>query len=393
MQNFKDLYSRWWFQCILLWLAVFVSLNITGMVGSRILDLGDGVVSKELISPYSIPGIWVRWDANYYLGIAGDGYINHPGSAGFFPFYPMLIYALNRVAGVNIAVAGMIVSNLAFLFSTLLLYKIARIIKDDHAYAMRSVLAMLIFPTAFFYFAIYAESLYFVFALLGVYLVMKNQPSFIGSGLALGFASIARPVGWLVDTVMAVEFLRKRKFDLKNILFLGIGGILSIAGILLYIYYLYLELGTFMAIPNAQAAWPRHWQIPFITYWDGLGTLLNISLLRGNWFLYAMNAMDILFTSFAVYVIVVSFMRAKKNEFPWSLAIYSVVALLFYLSSENELPVPLWGMSRWVASLFPMYFVLGNLFENKKVQILYFVGSALFLLMLTAWWTSGRWVG
>jgi hypothetical protein len=376
-----------------LWLAVFIALNVAGLVGSRILDLGEGVVSEELISPYNIPGIWVRWDANYYLGIAGDGYINHPGSAGFFPLYPLLVYVLNRVIGVNIAVAGMIISNLSTLFSTLLLYKIARIVKDDHAFALRSVLAMLIFPSSFFYFALYAESLYLALTLLGVYLVMRNHPSFLGAGLALGFASLARPVGWLADTVMIVEFLRKRKFDLKGIFLLGVSGVISIIGILFYVYYLYLVLGTFSAIPDAQADWPRQWQIPIISYWDGLRTLVDIPLLYRNWFLYAMNVLDVFFATFAISVIVIAFLRARKNELPWSLVIYMIVAFLFYLSSENELPVPLWGMSRWVASLFPMYFVLANISENKKLQILYYVGSALFLLLLTVWWTSGRWVG
>jgi hypothetical protein len=252
---------------------------------------------------------------------------------------------------------------------------------------------MLIFPSSFFYFALYAESLYLALTLLGVYLVMRNRPSFLGAGLALGFASLARPVGWLADTVMIVEFLRKRKFDLKGIFLLGVSGVISIIGILFYVYYLYLVLGTFSAIPDAQADWPRQWQIPIISYWDGLRTLVDIPLLYRNWFLYAMNVLDVFFATFAISVIVIAFLRARKNELPWSLVIYMIVAFLFYLSSENELPVPLWGMSRWVASLFPMYFVLANISENKKLQILYYVGSALFLLLLTVWWTSGRWVG
>jgi hypothetical protein len=148
-----------------------------------------------------------------------------------------------------------------------------------------------------------------------------------------------------------------------------------------------------MAIPEAQANWDRQWQIPFVTYWEGVKTLLNFPLIREDWFLYAINALDLFFTSFVVVLICISLIWAKRGELPWSLAVYSVVALLFFLSSQNELPVPLWGMTRWVASVFPMYFVLGNMFRNPYLQALSYVGSSVLLLFFTAWWTSGRWIG
>ena len=393
MSTLKDLSSRWWFQILLLWFGTFILLNITGMIGARLLDLREGAGFHQNLSLYNVPGIWVRWDAGYYMTIAEHGYEANPGSAGFFPFYPMLVNLVNRITGVNVYVAGMIVSNISFLASTLIFYKIARLIKDDHLYAMQSVLAMLLFPVSFFYFALYAESLYLLLSLLGVYMILKNQ-RFVGSGIVLGLASLARPVGWLVDIVMLGEFIRRRRFDVKNIMFLGLGLFLSILGVLLYVYYLYTIFGTFLAIPNAQSHWPRHWQFPWITYWEGIRTLMAPRLIiRENWFAYAINAMDLLFTSFAAFVILISFSWARRNEFPWSLSIYSSVALLFFLSSQNELPTPMWGMSRWVGSLFPLYFVLGNMFKSKKIRALYYLGSTLLLVFFTAWWTSGRWIG
>jgi Gpi18-like mannosyltransferase len=385
----------WWLQCVLLWLSAFLLLNIVGLVGAQFLDLDQAMYSNhdQLPALYRFPGIWRRWDAGYYLGIAVDGYAKHPGAAGFFPLYPALVGLFYRITRLNPAFLGVFVSNTSFLCSILLFYKIARLVKDDHTFAIQSVLAMLVFPTSFFYFAIYAESLYLLLALSGVYLLLRSRQSFVGSGLALGLASLARPVGWLVDVVMLFEFIRRRKFDIKSFLSLGIGLFFSVFGVLLYIYYLYVVFGTFTAIPEAQSHWPRQWQFPWITYWEGLKTLATPSLIREDWFLYAMNTLDLLFTGFAFFVIIISFSLAKRKEFPWSLSLYSTIALLFFLSSQNELPVPLWGMSRWVASLFPLYFILGNMFKDKKMQILYYLGSASLLLFFTAWWTSGRWIG
>ncbi|MEW6402216.1 MAG: mannosyltransferase family protein [Chloroflexota bacterium] len=387
------LYSRWWTQCVLLWLSVFLWLNIFGMIGSYFLDPVEDPHAADLVdSSYTVPGIWFRWDAGHYYSIAAEGYAKHPEDAGFFPLYPLLVGFLSRATGTSIAIIGFLVSNVSLLISTLLFYRIARNIKDDHIFALRSVLAMLVFPTSFFYFALYAESLYLLFALVGTYLALEKR-QFVTSGLALGISSLARPVGWLLDIVLVGEFVRRKEFSVKALVSLGLGVFLSGLGIVLYVYYLYRLLGTFLAIPEAQAAWPRHWAFPWDTYWQGLKIMATPSLIRENWFVYAMNVCDLMFTTFAAVVIVISFIWANRKEFPWSLAAYSTVAFLFFLSSQNELPSPLWGMTRWVASLFPMYFILGNIFKNRKYQVLYFIGSTLILIFFTAWWTSGRWIG
>ncbi|MCC6499782.1 MAG: hypothetical protein IT313_05885 [Anaerolineales bacterium] len=378
----------WWAQCILLWLCVWVSLNMVGLVGARFIE------SEQFSpAPQQIPGIWSRWDAGYYLAIVFHGYAGHPDAAGFFPLYPMLISLFYRFSGVNPELIGLFISNGACLIATLIFYKIARLVKDDHGYALRSTLALLVFPTSFFYFALYAESLYLLFALLGVYLALRSRQSNIGSGLALGLSSIARPVGGVLDIVMMIEFVRRRKFDAKSILSLGFGLALSILGVVLYVYYLYILFGSWTAISEAQAHWHRQWQFPLITYWEGLKALVNFPHLRVDWFEYASNVMDLGFASFAIWIAIVSVVWAKRGELPWGLTIYAVVLLLFFLSSQNELPTPLWGVTRWAASIFPFYFVLGNMFKSNKLQALYYTGSALLLILFTAWWTSGRWIG
>lgn len=385
----------WWAQCFLLWFGVFLLLNSAGFVGAQFLDQDHAAHACQ--NPHQtyedIPGIWRRWDACFYIEIANHGYVPNSETAGFFPLYPLLTALVQRALGVTTEFAGVLVSNFSFLGSTLIFYKLARLIKDEHGFALQSVLAMLVFPTSFFYFAIYAESVYLFFALLGVYLAMKKYPTFIGSGLALGISSLARPVGWLIDLVLLGELIRKRRFDIKSILSLGLGSALSIAGVILYVYYLYIVLGTFSAIPEAQSHWPRHWALPWMTYFEGLRTLATPSILRDNWFAYVMNFIDLFSTSFTAVVILISFAWAKRGDFPWSLSAYSLIALLFFLSSQNELPSPLWGMTRWAASLFPIYFVLGNLFKNWKVQALYYAASAMILICFTVWWTSGRWIG
>jgi hypothetical protein len=69
---------------------------------------------------------------------------------------------------------------------------------NDHDYAVRSVLAMALFPTSFFFLAVYAESLALVLALLAAYFLLRGRPAYLAAGLALGVVSATRPVGWLL---------------------------------------------------------------------------------------------------------------------------------------------------------------------------------------------------
>ncbi len=54
----------------------------------------------------------MRWDANWYLSIARDGYFYVPGSqssVAFFPAYPLVLRAVGVVVG-DLVVAGMLVT-------------------------------------------------------------------------------------------------------------------------------------------------------------------------------------------------------------------------------------------------------------------------------------------
>jgi hypothetical protein len=391
----------WWGQCIALWLTVTLILTMVGLVTVRVAELGEGYEPAVVDALDGLSGTWVRWDSHYYLMLANEGYKPYPIAMGFFPLYPLLMVGVSFVTGLGLSMSGLLISHLSYLVAILCFYKLARLIRDEHAYAMRSVLYLVLFPSSFFFLAVYAESLSLCFSILAVYLVLRARPFYMPAGLALGIASLARPVGWLLDVVLLTEFIRRRKFSLSAIIPLGVGLAYSVSGVVLFVLYLYSLTGTFLAIPKAQAAWLRQWQYPWTTYWESVHIALTGSRVPGDWFLYAINWVDLSFTTLALILTLLAIWWSYRHRFSWSLSIYLACSLTFLLFSEgpclqgsDQLAlVPLWGMTRWVAALFPIYLVLGNVSQHKVIQWAIGLVSAGLLLLFTAWWTSGRWVG
>ncbi|MBP7998813.1 MAG: hypothetical protein KA314_13295 [Chloroflexi bacterium] len=391
----KKISLTWWQQCLALWLLLGTLLTITAFLGANILEAGDGIPANLTVSADKIPGIWGRWDAGHYLAIATSGYAATlpQNTLGFFPLYPLLMQALSRLTGLNLALSGMVIAQVSYLVAILLFYRLARLIHDDHGYAWRSTLFLTLFPTAFFYLALYAESLYLALAILTVYLLLRPRPHYGWSGVACGLASLARPVGWLFNLVFLAEFARRRVWQWRLLLLLGLGLFMSVAGVGLYVVYTYTLTGSWLAIPDCQALWQRQWQLPWLTYGQSVRYLIEGNGLTGDWFLAAINGVDLAVTTVALGLTAAAAYQAYHHRYPWSLVLYLVVSLLFLLAQRGPSVVPCWGMSRWIGSLFPLFLVLGNTTRSHLWQKIVLVLSAGLLLGATAWWTSGRWVG
>lgn len=100
---------------------------------------------------------WYRWDTVNYIEIAQNGYAN-PQNTIWPPLYPLLIRG-GLALGLHPLAAALLVSNAAALGFFWLLYRLAER-EWDAALARHTLLAVVIFPTAFFLVAGYSESLF-----------------------------------------------------------------------------------------------------------------------------------------------------------------------------------------------------------------------------------------
>src|SRR6266704_2672135 len=135
---------------------------------------------------------WKHWDAAAYTRISQFGYQTIYDTA-FFPLFPWLIQGIAFLFGnQGYTAIGMILSNLALLGALFVLYQIATDMLGEQI-GRRTLLYLCLFPTAFFFFAAYNESL-FLFLTVSSFLAMRRQKWWLAGILGL-FAALTRSAG------------------------------------------------------------------------------------------------------------------------------------------------------------------------------------------------------
>src|SRR6266480_1614665 len=145
---------------------------------------------KYSSNPVDIVGIlasWNHWDAANYVRIAQFGY-QAPYDVAFFPLFPLLVRIIAFPLGSwSYLPVGMLLSNAALLGAMFVLYQLA-VEHGGEEVAGRSLLYLCIFPTAFFFFAAYNESL-FLLLITGAFLALRRQRWWL-AGLLGFFATL-----------------------------------------------------------------------------------------------------------------------------------------------------------------------------------------------------------
>ncbi len=149
----------------LLWLATRVALAIVTYVAVVLGPIG-AVHPHTALSFHTLLWTWQRWDSDWYLTIAQDGYWSAMPTA-FFPLYPLLVHIPIVLANGHVLVTGLLISNLAALaaFIGLALLTAGEVGFDVAPTAVRLFVA---YPLAFFLAAPYSESLFVALAVFSL---------------------------------------------------------------------------------------------------------------------------------------------------------------------------------------------------------------------------------
>jgi hypothetical protein len=148
---------------------------------------------------------WEREDALWYEKIAVQGY-STDGTTTFFPLLPLLMRLVNLVTG-NIATAGVVVGTLTAIIAFALLYRLIEV-ETDPATAGRTLAYTALFPTAFFFYSGFTESLFLALAVGGFWAVRAGRwPLAV---LLVALAGLTRFQGALIGLPLALEYVRGR---------------------------------------------------------------------------------------------------------------------------------------------------------------------------------------
>ena len=369
-------------------LTTRAGLLLAGLLGSQLLLSGLTVQKGNLAYHPPAPAaleIWARWDAEWYLLIADQGYrsgesfLDRPvayepaDATGFFPLYPLLIRAVSAI-GVPPLLAGVLIANRALILALLWLKDLVRLDHDDET-ATRAIWVILAFPTSFFLSAVYAESLMLA-CLLGTLLEVRRQ-RLLPAAILAALCVLSKPTGILV-LIPLVDELLVRPGLRDGLRMVGRRAAVLVAPVAAlggYMVYCYALFGTAIPFVLRQA----RWRGPSTGPWRAFLRYLESPRVHDAHH----STIDLIVALLFVAAIPLLFRFVRRS---W--ALYATAAILLPLSST------LWSFSRFAAVIFPVHVLLAlgaarseRLFQGYLAVALPLGG--LFMALYAAWW----WVG
>ncbi len=311
---------------------------------------------------------WANWDGGHYIGVAENGYA-HLFQYAFFPLYPSLIQ-LGHFIFRDYFIGGLFISNVGMLGMLGMLGRFARE-NWGREISFRTLVYLLLFPTAFFLGAAYTESLFLLFTVSAFYFGFKGK-WFLAS-LIISLACATKFVGIFGLVGLVVEYMDQRQWNLKAIKKdLSYLLLIGPAGLLGYMYFLFDQLGSPLFFISAQSNWHRSTQLvnPLRVLWN------NTWHLQSSFF-------DYFFTLSFLLGSIFIFLKIRR-----SLGVYTFLITLFPLLSGT-----LESMSRYVLIGFPMFLLLAKLGENRMIDFGIRLVFSLFLAYFTILFLLGAWVG
>ena len=194
----------------IVFLVVRVWLFVLGLLSTGLLPSNDpvGVPGWPATQPaegwHHLFTSWERFDALWFLRIASEGYRVDDSSAAFFPLYPLATRAVGTVLGGHWLLAAYLVSNVALVLGLTVLYRLTAL-ELSESVARKTVLYLCVFPTGFFLFAPYTESLFLALSVGCLYATRRH--AWLLAGYLGAMASLTRSTGVLLALPVAIEAL------------------------------------------------------------------------------------------------------------------------------------------------------------------------------------------
>lgn len=344
-----------------------------------------GLADKFSIAQPYLLWIWANFDGVNYVEIARGGY--HYPNFAYFPLYPLVIAIGREALKVSYVQSGLIVSSICVILA---LFFLSRIVALDFSknIALASLIVALALPTAFFYGAVYADSLYLLLSTASFYFARKSAWFWAS---VFGFiAGLTRLVGIVLLPALIVEwYLQKRskikdqrlkilatKFMKERVFFI----FLIPLGIVAYGLYLQLNFGDFFLFQKSMTVWNQE---KFVFPLQVGFRYLKIIFTAEHNFIYFVAIVELISTVlyFALSIYVLLKVRV-------SYGVFMLLTLLIPTFTGTFQSMP-----RYILHLFPAFIALAILTSRSKKAFWSII--AIFLLiqgLFVAFFTRGYFV-
>lgn len=359
-----------------LWLLI---INIFALLGLNRFNL-KGDTAYTWINPTEfqqeqgwdpVP-VHAKWDSFWYLDIAENGYsfkgVEKLSNIVFFPLYPFLIKIFSFITAGNLILSGWILSSLFLLLALFYLFKL---VKEFHPEInpYLPIFILLIFPTAFFFNAVYTESLFLFLSLVTFYYGFKKK--FLLAGIFGMFAALTRVTGILLFIPLIWEYLKDHNFNLIYLFKTKVLPIFLIpVGTLIFLLFHYFRFGDFLLFFKVQSWWGRSFNLNK----DHFVFLENPAIVN-----FCLDVFLIIFVLFVTYFV---FRKIRT-----SYGLYMLATVAIALSTGTFMSI-----GRYILVLFPIYILIASI-KNEYLQKTWIFLSILLLSMNIILFVSNYWAG
>jgi hypothetical protein len=370
-----------------------------------------GYFGNLLVSPLA------RWDSAWYLQIAQSGYhhIGYPENTTFFPLYPLLIRGVGEVVRSDL-IAGVLISFACFGVGLTVLYKLVALEFDDER-ARICVTLIAFFPVAYYFSAVYTESLFFALSVGCIYQARLGR--WMWAGVLGALAAASRNSGVVLAVPIVLLFLYGPRADRpppswpRRALLARLKPahpirpqlawvLLVPVGLGAYLLFLAISTGHGLTPFTQEKFWFHHFDGPFggvwdgaVAAWDGLRQLIHGPSATVIYFRAAagdplVNAgYNLMLFSFLVLGVIT--LIGALTLLPFAYSAYALVALALPLSSP-VIPQPLQSLPRYEMVVFPLFMWGANWLHRRRIEPYAIACSAALLGLLTAEFATWRFV-
>ncbi len=336
--------------------------------------------SRNVTMPFAFTKLaetFAAWDSTWYFEIARRGwFVNTEGQSAiaFFPLYPMLMRALAWPFGGSdraVWIAGIALSCACFLLGLVLLHRYTFARFADREAARRTVLYVAVFPFAFFFTQVYAESLFLVLSVSAVAAASASRWPLAG---AFGFfAALTRPNGVLIAIPLAVLALDGRP-RVPELLRRALAVALVPAGLAIYSAFAWHLTADPLGWLHAQNGWGyKLGGHP----WAELARMLDGLEREGAYaYFFSDELAPFRLVHGTVALAMIALLPAVFRRLGLALGAYVAVTLYVPLTSNA-----LEGIGRYSATLFPVFMVLGGMTPRRVHEALLVIGALLLSLL------------
>lgn len=358
---------------------------------------------------------WANFDGVHYLTISSHGYFAQFTQA-FFPLYPLIIGFTGGLIPFGqlfsrLIIVGLVVSFISFILAIHIFQSLLRLDYDQNKVRWM-ILFLLVFPTSFYFGALYTEALFLLLTVSAFWFARRNQwwlCSMCGAlatatritGIVLlpvlvweRFASLRGDYLKKVNKKHPVTRIKSLWFFSRHILLSPILYVVPL-GLVIYMVYLKVAYGDPLYFWHAQSVWgaERSGNIlisPPQVIWRYVKILTSIPPVTSDqqtliWKFLPEFWVALLELSAFLFGIII-LLLGHRQKIRSGYLIYGWLALLLPVLTGTFSSVP-----RYLLIIFPLYISLG-LIKNNLLKIILLGSFGILLWFLSSNFIRGLWV-